>query len=125
MDDVEIGLLTRASLARRDAGRRFLELLFTSAPKFSPDKYNNFEPINRPFDHEKLDEALEAWGDDFLWKRRRPKTLGQVLAGGPMVHDSMYLSVAAREFDVAALVRLGVCVSLRVARGFRLLPADC
>jgi hypothetical protein len=103
MTEIQIGLLTRTSLASREAGAEFLGLLLSKAPQYSPEKYNHSEPINQVFVQSRIDDALDSWGDEFLWKRQRPKVLGQVLTGGPMVHDVAYLSVAEKAFDVGIL----------------------
>lgn len=105
MAQVEIGILTRASLASREVGSEFLRVLLSKAFEYSPERYSDSEPIREVFDQENIDDALGAWGDEFLWKRQRPKVLGQVLTGGPMAHDVVYLSVAERAFDSEVLER--------------------
>ncbi len=89
---VHFGALTPAYIGSRGSGRMFLEALLEGAPEWSPEKYNYFEPINRPFDPLKIEDALDAWRFSFLWRRKRPAVRGSAWFGGK-VHSAIYIKV--------------------------------
>ncbi len=66
-------LLTRLRLAAREDGDRVLGLWEREFGDCLPDRYNNWEPINRPFDLSKRAEILDAWEWPFLARRRKPR----------------------------------------------------
>lgn len=94
---VYFGVLTPAHIGSHGSGRAFLETLLDSAPNWIPEKYNYFEPVNRSFHPDRLDEALDAWRFSFFWRRKQPTVDGTVLFGGK-AHSSIKIRVGQRAF---------------------------
>jgi hypothetical protein len=92
-------VLTPAHIGSRVSGRAILETLLEAAPEWTPEKYNYFEPVNRPFDSARLDEVLDAWRFSFFWRRKQPTVKGTVLFGGK-AHSGIYVEVAQRAFAI-------------------------
>jgi hypothetical protein len=93
MQYVNIGFLTPYSLTSKKVGRRFFTLISDLLPNLLPEQYNNYEPINKKFSLEKIEEVLESWENPFLWKRRKPKVLGMTWMKGNNVHPSTYIDI--------------------------------
>lgn len=102
---VYIGALTPADIRSRSSGLAFLETLLEAVPEWSPEKYNYFEPVNRPFRPEKLEDALDAWRFSFFWRRKQPTLDGTVLFGGK-AHSSIKIRVGQRAFARDSALRL-------------------
>jgi hypothetical protein len=103
--NVYFGLLTPAHIGSRSSGRIVLETLLEATPEWSPETYNYFEPVNRPFDPLKLDEALDAWRSNFLWRRKKPPIHGSAWFGGN-IHSSIYIKIPRRTFDIESAMKL-------------------
>ena len=99
------GALSPAHIGSRSSGRTFLKTLLEAAPEWSPEKYNCFEPVNRPFDPARLEDALDAWRLNFFWSRKQPTVHGSAWFGGK-AHSSIYIKVARRAFATETAVRL-------------------
>lgn len=124
---IEVGIFTSASLVGKTNGKRLLEVLIESAPHYSPDRYNDHEPINIPFDPSNIDEAIHrAWGFGFLWKRKTPAMEGHVWVGGNDMHSRMYLSLPRKSFDVERVLHLvgAIREAFGVDFGYIHLPVD-
>ena len=91
-------------MGSRNSGRAVLETLLEAAPEWTPEKYNYFEPVNRPFHPDKLDEALDAWRFSFFWRRKHPAVDGTVLFGGK-AHSSIKIRVGQRVFATEPALR--------------------
>jgi hypothetical protein len=92
-------------MGSRSGGRTFLETLLEAAPEWAPEKYNYFEPVNRPFNSVKLEEVLDAWRFNFFWRRKQPAVQGSAWFGGK-IHSSIYIHVAQRAFAIEPALRL-------------------
>lgn len=103
---ITIRTLLSTSVADRESGRLFLQLMLSQAPQYSPEKYNYYEPLNHVFDPDNIDEALACWRDDFLWRRSKPAVAGSAWFGFRNVHDSVSLKVGLKAFDKQAVMRL-------------------
>jgi hypothetical protein len=66
--------LFKSSILQRD----LLELWQTLIPELLPDYYCNWEPIDRPFDRQNIDAALDQWKWGFLIVRKHPFVDAQV-----------------------------------------------
>jgi hypothetical protein len=106
VNNIEIGILTPASLASREEARSYLEALLEAVPEWTPTHYNSFEPVNRPFEPANLDAALDAWNFNFLFRRRaKPKISGSVWCGGINCHATSHISINKKGFELEAALR--------------------
>jgi hypothetical protein len=102
---IYFGVLSPAHIGSRDSGRLVLNTLLETAPEWSPEKYNDFEPVNRLFDPGRLEQALDVWRFNFLWRRKKPAVHGSAWFGGK-IHSSIYLQIAPRAFAIDAFFKL-------------------
>ncbi|HVU26660.1 MAG TPA: hypothetical protein VHG71_02860 [Verrucomicrobiae bacterium] len=90
-------------------GRRILEMICDLMPELMPEFYNSCQPINKQFALDKLDIALEDWGDSFLWKRKKPSVDGMVTFGSAHprrpFHTSLILEAKPENVDSKKLTR--------------------
>ena len=61
MQTFNVQVLTPLNLQPVERGREFLELLERAGPAFVPDLYNTYEPVNKPLDLGRPDDALQSW----------------------------------------------------------------
>jgi hypothetical protein len=66
-------ILSPLQLVGRQDGANVLQLWKTHLPEFLPDHIGNWEPIDRPFDPDNLNAALDSWRWPFLAAKKRPK----------------------------------------------------
>jgi hypothetical protein len=114
---VVLEILSPLLLTSREDGRDILELWQTYIPELLPDYYGNWEPIDRPFDRQNLEAALDQWKWPFLSIKKRPFAEFQVWMGkGPQqqLHATLTVTTEPKvaiydrllEFLKAASVRL-------------------
>lgn len=104
-----MGLLTGQSLASKESGGQFFDLLQTVAPSLMPKKYDITEPIRRPFEFLKLDEAVKLWQGSrgFFWTGRNIKYLGRYWNSLPYaLHDAVYISIESAQVNMEELIAL-------------------
>jgi len=70
---VVLEILSPLPLIDRQDGREILELWKAYLPRLLPDKFGNWEPVDRPFDADNLSVALDNWKWPFLAERAQPK----------------------------------------------------
>jgi hypothetical protein len=73
MAAIVLQILSPMPLTQREDGRTVLSLWKRHLPHLLPDKFNNWEPVNRPFDPDDLENVLDAWSRPFLARKRSPK----------------------------------------------------
>ena len=87
LGDTTLCLLTRRSLCSPDTARWLFSTLAETAPELLPEKYDSGEPIRRLFSIDALEEPVALWGQfpyqGFLWKRAKPRLLGQYYPASP------------------------------------------
>jgi hypothetical protein len=76
---VILEVLSPMPLTTREDGRRILDLWKTHLPHLLPDFYGNWEPIDRPFDVQRLDVVLEQWKWPFFAYRKTPRVEASLL----------------------------------------------
>lgn len=103
---VIIGVLTSSPIGAKASGHRFLRLLLDVAPQYSPEKYNNYEPLKFQFDASAIDDALKLWGSNFFWRRSKPSVSGGAFAGFPNTHDHVYIDVPMKALAMPAVLDL-------------------
>jgi hypothetical protein len=69
---IVLQILTSLPLSNRDDGKRVISLWQKYLPNLLPDKYGNWEPIDRPFNPVNLDGPLDAWKWPFLAAKNTP-----------------------------------------------------
>jgi hypothetical protein len=101
MRDINIGILTPYSLDSKESGKTLLTFLSEDFPEFLPERFNNYEPLERKFSMANLEEALELWNYPFLWSRRKPPVQGNVWMGQACYksHSSIYISSQSKLID--------------------------
>ncbi len=57
-------------------GKRILQMICELLPEMMPEFYNTYEPVNKKFDVNQLENALNGWSFSFLWKRKKPSVTG-------------------------------------------------
>jgi hypothetical protein len=72
-EQVCLEMLTRMPLASRDEGDLVLRLWEELLPEYLPDKFGNWEPIDRHFDLTARDAILDQWCWPFLTVKRKPE----------------------------------------------------
>ena len=75
---VILEMLSPLPLTSREDGRDLLALWQTLIPELLPDYYGNWEPIDRTFDRQNIDAALDQWKWGFLTVKRHPFVDAQV-----------------------------------------------
>src|ERR1700739_4220560 len=75
---VGLEILSPLLLASREDGRDILELWKTHIPELLPDYYGRWEPIDRPFDRQNIEAALDQWKWGFLPIKKHPRVDAQV-----------------------------------------------
>jgi hypothetical protein len=71
---VVLEILSPLPLTNRSDGQDFLELWQTHLPELLPDRYGNWEPIDRKFDSNNIGTALDHWVRPFLTAKKRPRS---------------------------------------------------
>jgi hypothetical protein len=99
MKNLDIGILTSHQNKIRHQGYQFLNLLCNSLPKFTPERYGSYEPLDKEFDPENIDEALKYWNNCFIWKSIRLASEGNAWMNNKNVHASMYISGKSKYID--------------------------
>jgi hypothetical protein len=69
---VILEILSPMSLKSREDGRVILDLWRMYLPELLPDFYGNWEPVDRPFNRQAIDVALDQWKWPFLATRKSP-----------------------------------------------------
>jgi hypothetical protein len=69
---VILEVLTPLPLTQREDGQTVLDLWQTFIPELLPDFFGNWEPIDRVFNRQKLDAALDQWKWPFLAIKKKP-----------------------------------------------------
>jgi hypothetical protein len=112
MQDLDIGVLTPQRDKVRNQGKEILELLCTTLPKFTPSRYGIYDPLNKDFDLENLDEVLKDWDKSFSWKSQRLASEGNVCMGDENTHAEIYLSGKSKfiEYKQAVHFFLESCI---------------
>jgi hypothetical protein len=87
----------------RGDGRRIFQLIRELTPDLMPEFYNSCQPVNKEFDFERLEVALEDWGNSFLWKRRKPSVDAMVTFGSAHprrpFHTSLVIKARSETVD--------------------------
>jgi hypothetical protein len=68
--ELELALVSGASLEDVEYGRRLIQLLCTASPNLCPVRVANYEPVRNIVAPGDVEAALKYWGDPFLWKSR-------------------------------------------------------
>ena len=113
IEGVELEMLLASAIENRESGRIVLQSLLASASCYTPERYNNYEPISHIFDPDDLETTLDLWEDPFLWRRRRPRQIGGAHFGNPGIHDFIKISLALRAFDRSATINLFEDIDLK------------
>lgn len=69
---IVLEILSPLPLTSREEGRIVFDLWQKLLPGLLPDKFGNWEPINRSFSPQNIEAALDAWRWPFLAVRKRP-----------------------------------------------------
>jgi hypothetical protein len=73
-----LGILSPLPLTKREDGKLLLEMWRKYLPMLLPDKFGNWEPIDRPFDARNVEAALDAWKWPFLAVKNNPSVRANV-----------------------------------------------
>lgn len=65
-------ILSPLPLTSREDGRMMFDLWQQYLPGLLPDRFGNWEPIDRPFDSKNIESALDSWRWPFLALKRKP-----------------------------------------------------
>ena len=98
---VKTAILVSSSISSRESGREILKILLDAAPRYSPELFNNYEPINLRFDPDDLAVAVSSWEFPFLWRHKRQRLSGSAWFGIKGAHDAIQISMPLRAFDLA------------------------
>lgn len=92
---IDINIFSPRPLTEAHEGRAFFEMLNLYAPHLVPDRYDQIEPVKRPFSMDALDMVLEDWEKGFFWERKKPKSHGSAWPSwGPRAkHGGLRLTV--------------------------------
>jgi hypothetical protein len=116
-----LNVLTPRSIAQRSFAVALMELIQEVCPDVFPQKYNNFEPINKVVLPGRTDEMLDAWAGTFFWKRKRPPVSGSAFLGNPRAHDNLKIDGVFSSMHIAPLIRSWQRLSIHCAADFALL----
>ncbi len=72
MVKVALKILSPLPLTKREDGKMILDLWQKYLPNLLPDKFGNWEPIDRLFDPRHIETALDAWQWPFLSTKKNP-----------------------------------------------------
>lgn len=100
--DIKFGVLIPEFLREDTKRRDFLNILCDSIPDFSPHLYNNCEPLELVFDREKMDEVLELWQWNLLWKSKGGSVRGSVWTNST-THNAVYVTIPFSDFQLEPL----------------------
>lgn len=92
MSEVFFEILSPLPLNSQEDARRLFKIWAESAPRFFPDRWGRYEPLNQKFSLDSMDEALRAWEFHFQVKRvATPKLEGNVhMQYGPHREHSIW-----------------------------------
>ena len=69
---ISLKVLSPLPLTKREDGKMIFDLWQKYLPNLLPDKFGNWEPIDRTFDPAHIETALDAWKWPFLTLRTKP-----------------------------------------------------
>ncbi|WP_218080316.1 hypothetical protein [Anthocerotibacter panamensis] len=104
LHDFDLGFLTPINLGAKQLGKQFLSLLQDHMFDFSPERIGNYEPIKLAYNFNEIDACLDFWENPFLWKRRKPRVLGNVWMSYPNQHSSVYITANSKQLDPQKIV---------------------
>jgi hypothetical protein len=115
-----IQLLSPKSLTNKEDGAFLLSLWSKWLPNLMPEKYGNWEPIDRPFESGKPEIALDAWNSPFLAVRSKPLMEASVWMRSlkQSLHSMLDLSFAAGAVTQEDLLNFLSAASVRFAADF-------
>lgn len=119
--DLFLNLVTRNPLLQRQDGVDLLRILLALPPEIRPDRFNNYEPVNRQLDPTNLDDAIEAWHVyPFFWKRSRASWDGAARPNiGPRpTHGWLKMDGESRRTPLDALRQLLRTLAIRYDADF-------
>jgi hypothetical protein len=94
-DRIVLGVLTPEDLERSAPAERFLRLLVSEFPDFSPEFHGNLEPVRVPFTT--VEECISKWSVPFLWRRKRPAVEGAIWPGSGTT--AIYVGAGVRGWE--------------------------
>ena len=106
-EQVCLYLMTPWSLATREEAALILQLWEELLPAYLPEKWGNWEPIDRVFDLNRRNEILDQWDNPFLAKRSKPRMESHLFTrrGKNPPHATWSFDFRSGEVDVAVLSR--------------------
>jgi hypothetical protein len=69
---ISLKILSPLPLTKGEDGKMIFDLWRKYLPDLLPDKFGNWEPIDRPFDPQHIETALDAWRWPFLAVKKQP-----------------------------------------------------
>lgn len=73
---IKMKIFTRAFLASAEKGKEFYHLLHSMGPEYLPEFYSAGEPVNWPFDWNRLDDIVRLWYNEG-WLAGKAKGFGE------------------------------------------------
>jgi len=113
-----IEILTRLPLSSAEDGRNILQLWAERLPTYLPERFGNWEPVDREFQLKETESILRHWRRPFLATRNLPAMESAVWMRkqGLIQHSAWSLSFGAGHFDLATFCgHVSLIVSPRVS----------
>ena len=118
---VVLEVLSPLLLTSREDGRDILELWQTHIPELLPDYYGNWEPIDRPFDRQNVEAALDPWKGPFLSIKKRPRVDAHVWmrkSAQQQLHATLIFSAEPKLAPSDRLLEFLKAASVRIRADF-------
>ena len=123
-----IEILTRLPLSSAEDGRNILQLWAERLPTYLPERFGNWEPVDREFQLKETESILRHWRRPFLATRNLPAMESAVWMRkqGLIQHSAWSLSFGAGEVDIVSLVQFvtKACCQLKADFGCLTLLTD-
>ena len=118
---VILEVLSPLPLTKREDGQGVLDLWKTHLPDLLPDFFGNWEPIDRPFDPQKIDAVLEHWKWPFLTIKKKPSVEAEVWmrkGAKQQLHATLFFKIETAAVAQARLLAFLKAASVRLKADF-------
>jgi len=103
-DDLELGFVTPNHISSKENGAWLFETILSSLPDAMPERFGNYEPLEKRHIGEGTADLLDSWANPFLWTRNKPRVYGSVWFGKGIRHSAIRMTLESAGIDIHSAV---------------------